>query len=110
MVLSESTVISTSDLLFYDKNDNILRSDKYTVLNNKNFDVLFSLYKKKDANLKVDFTECPDHFDSSSIPYIISPKTIEIISPILDNETVVEKSIGTIPLNEIDLDKKFVLL
>lgn len=107
MVLSESTVISTSDLLFYDKNDNILRSDKYTVLNNKNFDVLFSLYKKKDANLKVDFTECPDHFDSSSIPYTISPKTVEIISPILDSETVIEKSIGTIPLNEINLDKKF---
>ncbi|MDE6150290.1 MAG: hypothetical protein K2F81_09425 [Ruminococcus sp.] len=107
LTLSENTVISTSDLIFYDKNNNVLLSDKYTVLNNKNFNVSFSLNKIKDVELKLDFTECPDNFDSSVIPYVLSEKTIQIISPILDSESVTEKSIGSIPLNEVDLDKTF---
>lgn len=107
MTLSENVVISTSDLVFYDKNDKVLPSDKYTVLSNKNFDVSFSLYKKKDAELKVDFTECPDNFASSAVPYVLSEETIQIISPVLDSKSVIEKSIGSIPLNEIDLEKTF---
>lgn len=107
MIISENTTVSTSDLVFYDKNNKDISSVKYTVLNNKNFDVSFSVYKQKDAKLKINFSNCPDGFDASSIPYVLSQDTVKIISPVLNSETTIEKSIGTISLNEIDLDKSF---
>lgn len=107
MALSEDTTISTSELIFYDENNNELPADKYTVLGNKNFDVTFSLYQKKDLNLKVDFSDCPENFDASSIPYALSENKIQIISPVLGKESTIEKSIGTIPLNEINLKRNY---
>lgn len=104
--LTEDTTISTSDLVFYDENNNELSSDNYTV-ENKNFDVTFSLYKSKNVTLNVDFKDCPPGFNTKSLPYKLSYQKIKIISPVIDNTSAATKTVGTISLSEVNLNKSF---
>lgn len=107
VTLTETTTISTSDLIFYGSKDNVLQSSKYTITENKNFNVKFSVYKKRDMALNVNFSGCPDNFDTSSIPYVLSQNSVQIITPVLTGMSATEKTIGTLDLSEIDLTNEF---
>ena len=104
--LSEDTTISTSDLVFYDENNNKLSSENYT-MDNHNFDVTFSLYKEKSVTLNVDFKDCPPNFNITSLPYKLSTEKIDVISPDINGSSVSTKTIGTISLSEVDLSETF---
>ena len=105
--ITEDTTIQSSDVVFYDADDNKIDSSQFTIKDNKNFNVSFSVYKKKTANLKVDVTGCPDSFNSDTLPIILSTSSISVTTPNLedsDNETI---SVGTIPLSNINLAKTY---
>lgn len=104
--LSEDTTISTSELVFYDDNGNKLPSSNYTV-DNQNFDVTFSLYKKKTVTLNVDFKDCPTGFKISTLPYKLSKDKIEIATSDISGSSVATITVGTISLAEVDLSKSF---
>lgn len=105
--LSENQTFTTSELVFYDKNDKEISPDKFSVIDNKNFDVTFLLYRKKNVKLNVDFTDCPPSFRVSSLPYKLSQDSISVISPNIDDTSPAVLTIGSIPISEIDLTKDF---
>lgn len=107
MTISENTTISTNDVIFYDADDNVLDSSKYTIKDTKSFDVNFVIYKKKTANFNVEFTDCPPGFDVSSLPYSLSEESIQVISPKLDDADTENVKLGTISLSSVDLVKTF---
>ena len=107
-VLSEDTVISSSDVIFYNENNEALPNSNYTVKNTNNFDVSFTLNQMNSVPLKVDFSNCPSGFDTSSLPYKITPNKVTIVSDDIDSENNKAKSIGTISLNSIDLQSEFI--
>jgi len=105
--ISEDVTISTEDLVFYDADDNIIDSSKFTVKNSGSYDISFVVYKKKTADLRVDVSGCPENFDISSLPMKLSEESISVISPNLEDSDKEEITVGTIPLSSIDLTKKF---
>ncbi|MDO4943570.1 MAG: CdaR family protein [Ruminococcus sp.] len=105
--ISEDVTISTEDLVFYDADDNILDSSKFTVQNSGSYDVSFVVYKKKTADLRVDVSGCPDNFDINTLPMILSEESISVISPNLEDGDTEEITVGTIPLSSINLSKNF---
>ena len=107
MTLSEDTTISTDDVIFYDEDDNVLDSSRYTINDVSTFEVNFVVYKKKTANLTVEFTGCPPGFNVSSLPYSLSEESIQVISPHLDDADTEELSLGTIPLSSVNLRRSF---
>lgn len=104
-IISDDITISTSDLVFYDENDNIISSTNFTV-DNQNFDIAFSLYKNNEVKLNVDFEDCPPGFNISSLPYSLSPEKVNIINSNL-NDKITAKTVGTISLSDVDLTKSF---
>ena len=104
-IISDDITISTSDLVFYDENDNIISSTNFTV-DNQNFDIAFSLYKNNEVKLNVDFEDCPPEFNISSLPYSLSPEKVNIINSNL-NDKITAKTVGTISLSDVDLTKSF---
>lgn len=104
--LTEDTTISTSNIVFYDADNNKLSPDDYSV-DNENFDVKFTLYKKKNVTLNVDFKNCPPGFNTSSLPYKLSTQKIELLSTDLDDSTTAVKTVGTIDLSKVNLKKSF---
>ncbi|MGN1133172.1 MAG: YbbR-like domain-containing protein [Oscillospiraceae bacterium] len=106
-VLIEDTIISSSDVIFYDENNQALTSSNYTVKDTNNFDVSFSVIQKNTVPLDVDFSNCPDNFDKSSLPYKITPDRVTIVSDDIESNTIKPKSVGTIPLNSINLKSSF---
>ena len=105
--ISEDVTISTENLVFYDADDNIIDSSKFTVKDHTSYDVSFVVYKKKTADLQVDISGCPDNFDISSLPMNLSEESISVISPNLDDSDKEEITVGTIPLSSINLTKNF---
>jgi YbbR domain-containing protein len=106
LTLSEDTTVSTDSLLFYDADDNLLDSTNYT-LSNKKVDISFSVYRKVTATVKADFTGVPPDFDLSSLPYTISPNSLQIITPQLDGSPTEEIKLNSISLYEITSGKTF---
>ena len=106
-VLKADTTINTSDIIFYDADDNVLDSSKFEIEGEKNFSVNFQVYKKKTANLKLNITGCPDNFDVSSLPISMSEEQISVISPNLADENTETIEVGTLPLSSISPDKEF---
>lgn len=104
--LTEDTTISTSNIVFYDSDNNVLSSDDYSV-DNENFEVKFSLYKKKSVTLNVDFKECPPGFDTGSLPYKLSTQKVDVLSSDLDDSKATVKTVGTIDLTNVNLKKTF---
>ena len=105
--IQDDTTISTDKIVFYDADDNALDSSKFTIKEETDFDVKFTVYKKKTANLKVDISGCPENFDVNSLPITFSQDKISVISPNLnagDTETI---TVGTIPLSSINLNNSF---
>lgn len=107
MKISEDTTVSADKIVFYDSDDNELDSSVYTIKDFKSFDVNFVVYKKKTAELNVEFTDCPPGFDASSLPYTLSEKSIQVISPKLDDDETENLKLGSIPLDNVDLVKTF---
>lgn len=107
LTISEDKTISTERVVFYDADDNVLDSSKYTIKSKKTFDVNFVVYKKKTAKFSVDFTDCPPGFDVDSLPYEFSEEFIQVISPNLSDSDNENLKLGTISLNDVDLEKTF---
>lgn len=105
--ISEDTTINTSDIIFYDADDNKLDSSKFEIKGEKNFDVTFQVYKKKTANLKLNITDCPDNFDASTLPMIMSEEKVSVISPNLNDDETEVIEIGSLPLYSVKLDKEY---
>lgn len=98
--ISEDTTIEADGLVFYDADDNVLDSSKFTT-KDQTYNVNFVVYKKKTANLSVDITGCPDNFDVTSLPMSLSEDSISIISPNLEDDDIEDVVLGSIPLNNI---------
>ncbi|MBO6140357.1 MAG: hypothetical protein J6O40_01060 [Ruminococcus sp.] len=106
MSLSEDTAITTSKIVLYDKNDNVLDNSLYQ-FENEEYTLSIPIYKKKTGNLTVDFTGVPNTFDLSTLKYTISENPIAILTSDLDDDSQEDITVGTIPLSEIDLVKKY---
>ena len=105
--INKDTTIATDKIIFYDADDNVLESSKFTIKENSNFNVKFIVFKKKTANLKVEISNCPKDFDVSSLPLKMSVDKISVISPNLDSEDTETITVSTIPLSTINFDKIF---
>ncbi len=105
--ISEDTTINTTDIIFYDDDDNIIDSSKLEIKDAKSFDVNFVVFKKKTATLKVDITNCPENFDVSSLPMNLSESKISVVSPNLEDEDTEILNVGTIDLSDINLVKTY---
>ena len=104
--LSENTTLSTSDLVFYDKYNKRLSSEDYTV-DNKNFDVIFTLFKQVNAELSIDFEDTPPGFDLNSLPYSLSEDNVQIWTSDLDAKSDTKKTLGSISLKDVNLEKSY---
>lgn len=107
VTVSEDTTITADELIFFDADDNQLDSSKYTVKDGETFNVNFVIYKKKTANFRVEFSDCPPGFDVMSLPYKLSEDSIQVISPKLDDSDTETLNLGPISLNSIDLTRSF---
>ena len=106
-VLKADTTINTSDIIFYDADDNVIDSSKLEIEGEKNFSVNFQVYKKKTANLKLNITDCPDNFDVDSLPVQMSEEQISVISPNLESKNNETIEIGSLSLSDISPEKEF---
>ena len=106
MSLSEDTAITTKKIVLYDKNDNVLDNSLYQ-FEDEEYTLSIPIYKKKTGNLTVDFTGVPNTFDLSTLKYTISENPIAILTSDLDDDSQEDITVGTIPLSEIDLVKKY---
>lgn len=105
--LSEATTLSTEKIFYYDEDGQRLDGSKFTLVDAKSFDVTFDVYKKKQVNFNVEFTDVPPGFDISSLPYELSESSITVITPKLtdvDSQTI---TLGSISLGDIDEGKSF---
>ena len=107
MTFSEDTTIPADEIIFYDADDNVLDSTKYTIKDVNVLDVNFMVYKKKTADLSVDFTDLPPGFNVSSIPYKLSEESIQVISPKLEDSDYETLKLGSISLSSVNLVKSF---
>lgn len=108
--LSEDTTINTDKVIYYDADDNVLDASKYTLKDAKNFSLNFVVYKKKTAKFNLDFIDCPPGFDTTSLPYSFSEKSIQVISPNLDDPDTETLNLGAISLKDINLTRKFYFI
>ncbi|MBR6045275.1 MAG: hypothetical protein IKP47_06550 [Ruminococcus sp.] len=107
MTLSEQTVVPAETIMFYDESGAELDSSKYTLMNNKKFDITFEVYKKKTVELTVDYSDCPPGFKPATIPGILSEKEISVITPKLDDKERETLSLGTVSLNSVKKGASF---
>ena len=106
-VLSEAASMTTEKVAFYDEAGNRLDGSKYTLVDQKSFEVSFDVYKKKTVNLTVAFKDVPAGFNTATIPYTLSESTINVITPKLDDVSEQTVSLGTVSLADIDEGKTF---
>ncbi len=105
--VTEDTTIEAEEVIFYDKDGKALDSSVYTLKDVKDFDLNFVIYKKRTAQLSVQFSDYPPGFDLNSLPFSLSEENIPVISPRLDDADMEYVTLGTIPLNEVDLQSTF---
>jgi hypothetical protein len=65
------------------------------------------VYKKKQLNLKVDITGCPDGFDTSTLPIVMSEESVSVITPNLDDPDSEDVTVGSIALSNISPSRSF---
>lgn len=106
-VLSEASSMTTEKVVYYDENGKRLDGSKYTLVDNKSFEVSFDVYKKKTLNLTVVFKDVPTGFNTATIPYTLSESAINVITPKLNDVSVQTISLGTVSLSDIDEGKSF---
>ncbi|MBR1385019.1 MAG: hypothetical protein IJ555_14610, partial [Ruminococcus sp.] len=104
--IDKDTQVTTTSIRLYDKYDNLLDNSAYEFTDDE-YTINFPLFKKKTGNLKVDFTNVPDGFDLETLNYDISHDPISILTSDLEDEDVEDITIGSIALNEVDLEKVF---
>lgn len=107
VTVSDDTTIAADEIIFYDADDNQLDPSKYTIKDAETFNVNFVIYKKKTAEFKVEFSDCPPGFDVTSLPYKLSEESIQVISPKLDAPDTETLQLGPISLSSIDLTRSF---
>lgn len=105
--IKEEMSMTTDDIVFYDADDNKLDSSKFTIKDADEYTINFVVYKKKTVNLQVEISGAPKEFDISSLPMTLSENSISVISPDLDGSDTEDVYVGTIPLSNINLAKKF---
>lgn len=106
MSLSEDTTLTTKKIVLFDKNDNELDNSLYE-FSGEEYTLSIPIYKKKTGNLKVEFTGVPSSFDLSTIKYTLSEESIALLTSDLADENEEDITVGTIPLSEIDLARRY---
>ena len=104
--LSDDMTITTDTLLLYDENNNLLGSSDYTIESTL-VNIKFVVYKKVTSTLVPQFTDQPEGFDLSSLPFTLSADTIQIITPNLDAEPTEELMLSPISMYDISRGKTF---
>ena len=105
--LTEDEKMTSDDIIFYDEDDKKLDDSKFSIVDNTSFNIDFVVYKKKDLNLSVNITGAPEGFETESLPLKITPDTVTVVTPHLDDPESEDVKLGTIPLNTIDLTRTF---
>lgn len=104
--LTEDRTVTSSTLLLYDENNNLLSGDNYTITD-KNVNIEYVVYKQVTALLTPQFTDAPPGFDLGSLPLVLSQDTIQIITPQLDAESKEEMKLNPVSLYDIARGKTF---
>ena len=104
--LSEDTTLTTDKIVLYDKYDNVLDSSLYQFTDDE-YTLSIPIYKKKTGNLKIEFSGVPSGFDLDTIKYTISDNPIAILTSDLEDEIEEDITVGTIPLSEVDLARRY---
>lgn len=105
--LSADESIPVNELLLYNANGTIVDTSNLEYPDASDYSVDFVIYKQKTIDLKVDITSVPQGFDKSSVPIILSNDSLSVITPNLNDKDKETKTIGSIPLSNIDPSKTF---
>lgn len=100
ITISEDTTLSTDNIQLYDADDNLLDDENIT-FSKSSVDVNFVVYRKVNVTMTPYYSDVPPGFDTSSLPYGISPDVLQIITPQLDGSSEEELSLGPISLYSI---------
>ncbi len=105
--LNDEMSMTTDEYAFYDDDDNIVAAEKVKLTDTKSFKVDFVVYKKKTMNLGVTVENAPSYFDKSTLPMILSEKSVSVATPDLDAEAEQTVIIGSVDLTSIDLKNTY---
>lgn len=103
--LTETYSTENTELVLYSSNDTVL-SQENLEFSQENFKVTFQIYNSKTVDLTVNIKSPNDNFDTSVLNYTIEPANITIYSS-KDISGIESINVGSIDLNEIDLEKEF---
>lgn len=105
--LTGNESIPVDELSLYYSNGTKVDTSKLSLPDASDFKVDYVIYKQKKIDLKVDITNVPTGFDKSSVPLVLSSDSLTVITPKLDDKDTETKTIGSIPLANIDMTKTF---
>lgn len=106
LTLSDDTTVTTDSILLYDADDNRLDSSNFK-LSLTTVDINFVVYKKVMMNLSASFANVPPGFDLESLPYALSTRELQIITPQLDAPESEDISLTPVSLYDITKGKTF---
>lgn len=93
------TLVLEGNLIFYDKDNNVLNLEHIIYYNTK-FEITIPIYKNKVVPVLVNFINVPSNVDVDRLSYTLSEDTIQILGP-----TTLIDSIESIDIGEIDFRK-----
>lgn len=106
LTLSDDMTVTTDTILLYDADDNRLDTSNFK-LSITTADINFVVYKKVTMNLSANFANVPPGFDLGSLPYSLSAKELQIITPQLDAPASEEVQLNPISLYDVTKGKTF---
>ncbi|MCR5141128.1 MAG: hypothetical protein K6C68_01150 [Ruminococcus sp.] len=106
LTLDDDMTVSTDSIILYDADSNRLDTSNCT-MSLSTVDISFVVYKKVTMNLAASFLNVPDGFDLDSLPYSLSTKTLQVITPQLDAQSTEDVQLNPISMYEITKGKVF---
>lgn len=106
--LSEDRTVTSTTLLLYDEDNNLLSGDNYTITD-KNVNIEYVVYRQVTAHLTPQFTNVPPGFDIGSLSTALSQDAIQIITPQLEADPEEEMRLEPISLYDIVRGKTFTV-
>ena len=101
--LSEDKSVKANEIVFYDKDNNVITDSSITRDETQVYTVNFFIYKRKTVRFKLDVTGAPENFDISSLPITYSQNEITVLTPNLNDKETETITIGSIPLYQLRL-------
>ena len=98
--LSEDKTVTATTFKFTDADGNSLDAGNFT-LSDDQVEIKYSVYKKVNAEVDIEFTDLPPDFDIESLPYTLSHKTLTIATPQLEADSEEIKTLDPISLYDI---------